>query len=115
MSTKVGLQNQGATCYLNSLIQQSRFIPELKTELYSLTKEDIFDDKGQVQSSKQVVWEITKLIATMDLHQADKIALSTKPLTDAFGWNGLHVIQQHDINDVYNVLLDGINRAMPHD
>eukprot|EP01084_Bolivina_argentea_P113120 201684_1 len=112
MTSQIGLQNQGATCYLNSLIQQSRFIPELKKELFSLTKEDIYDDKGEIKPSKHIVWEITKLIAKMELNQENN-ALSTKPLTNAFGWNGAQVIQQHDINDVYNILLDGINTAMP--
>lgn len=32
----VGLENQGATCYLNSLLQSLYFIPEFRSGLYAI-------------------------------------------------------------------------------
>ncbi|ETO30867.1 hypothetical protein RFI_06250 [Reticulomyxa filosa] len=37
----VGLLNQGATCYLNSLLQSMYFTPELREGLYSLSDEEL--------------------------------------------------------------------------
>eukprot|EP01084_Bolivina_argentea_P003488 6559_1 len=111
MSTKVGLLNQGATCYLSSLIQISRFTPEFYSELLSIEKEDIYNDNNQIRKDKEVLWQVVKILAEMEL--TCKKLISTKPLTDAFGWNTGQVLQQHDINEAYNILLDGINRAMP--
>jgi uncharacterized UBP type Zn finger protein len=39
--TFVGLQNQGATCYLNSLIVSLYMTPEIRRGLYKLTPEDL--------------------------------------------------------------------------
>eukprot|EP01084_Bolivina_argentea_P014264 26653_1 len=117
MSNQVGLQNQGATCYLNSLIQQLRFIPEFKAQLYSLKKEQIFDNNNTIKAGKHIPYEMTQLIAKMDSMQKEgnKRSASTESLTNAFGWNELQLAQQHDINDAWNILMDGINTSMPHD
>ncbi|KAK2962837.1 putative Ubiquitin carboxyl-terminal hydrolase 47 [Blattamonas nauphoetae] len=40
-SNFVGLQNQGATCYLNSLIQLYFMTPELRSSILSLTQDDL--------------------------------------------------------------------------
>eukprot|EP01132_Coremiostelium_polycephalum_P000645 gene645-798_t len=42
----VGLLNQGATCYLNSLIQMLYLTPELKNELYTMSLEEFGIEKN---------------------------------------------------------------------
>jgi uncharacterized UBP type Zn finger protein len=40
-------------------------------------------------------------------------SLSTKSLTKSFGWEAAEAQDQHDINELYNLLLDGIEGQMP--
>ena len=48
----VGLINQGATCYLSSLLQELYFTPELRRGLYALTEEELGID--QMDEFKQL-------------------------------------------------------------
>lgn len=40
-----GLKNQGATCYLNALLQSLFFTPELREGIYELTPDELGIDK----------------------------------------------------------------------
>eukprot|EP01083_Nonionella_stella_P176945 620546_1 len=115
-SSFVGLKNQGATCYLNSLIQTLFLTPEFRMELFSLTESEV---GLNLNKRKRVIVELQKLFARLqspDLigSYCPSFALSTKSLTNSFGWNAAQVMDQHDINELYNLLLDGIERQMPH-
>ncbi|KYQ88273.1 peptidase C19 family protein [Tieghemostelium lacteum] len=55
----VGLLNQGATCYLNSLIQLLYMTPELKNELYTLTLEDFGLEPEKQPENKVDIEEIS--------------------------------------------------------
>ena len=78
LGTPSGLLNQGATCYLNSLVQM----------LFNNKKirESVFD----YNSSTPILKELQKLFAKMQL--SSHAAVSTKQLTVAFGWNNSTVI-----------------------
>jgi uncharacterized UBP type Zn finger protein len=37
----LGLENQGATCYLNSIVQNLYMTPEFRSTIFKLTKDDL--------------------------------------------------------------------------
>lgn len=95
VSGYVGLLNQGATCYLNSLIQGLYNIVEFRNLVFS-QKSDI-----------PVVKELQRLFASLSL--SDYCAVSTKGLTSAFGWSTSEVFEQHDIQELFSILLNGLS------
>lgn len=136
-SSFIGLRNQGATCYLNSLIQTLFLTPEFRKQLFSLTADEVgLDDingnndnnhnnnnnnsnKPNKKKRKKIIVELMKLFARLQKpdfegeYNCNYHALSTKSLTNSFGWNAAQAQDQHDINELYNLLLDGINQQMP--
>ena len=51
----MGLRNQGATCYLNSLIQALYMTPELRRGIYALTTDELgMDPEGEDSDNESV-------------------------------------------------------------
>jgi len=92
----VGLKNQGATCYMNSLLQVLYFTNSLRKSVYKMPTEA--DD-----STKSVGLALQRVFN--DLQFSDK-AVGTKKLTKSFGWETLDSFMQHDVqvrnNSKYN-------------
>ncbi|XP_040571278.1 ubiquitin carboxyl-terminal hydrolase 7 [Lepeophtheirus salmonis] len=98
----VGLKNQGATCYMNSLLQVLYFSNHLRKSVYKMPTEA--DD-----SSKSVALALQRVFN--DLQFLDK-AVGTKKLTKSFGWETLDSFMQHDVQEFLRVLLDKLEMKM---
>lgn len=98
----VGLKNQGATCYMNSLLQTLYFTNHLRKCVYKMPTE--FDD-----SSKSVALALQRVFN--ELQFSDK-PVGTKKLTKSFGWETLDSFMQHDVQEFLRVLLDKIECKM---
>eukprot|EP01125_Pyxidicula_operculata_P016632 TRINITY_DN5757_c0_g2_i1.p1 TRINITY_DN5757_c0_g2~~TRINITY_DN5757_c0_g2_i1.p1 ORF type:complete len:976 (-),score=158.78 TRINITY_DN5757_c0_g2_i1:59-2986(-) len=82
-----GIYNQGATCYMNSLLQTLFITPEFRKGVYS-------DD-----SEQDTIYKLKLLFAKL---QASKFpTVSTKVLTDSFKWDSRQVSIQQDIFEFY--------------
>mmetsp|Transcript_12487 Transcript_12487/g.18677 ORF Transcript_12487/g.18677 Transcript_12487/m.18677 type:complete len:438 (+) Transcript_12487:49-1362(+) len=93
-----GIRNQGATCYLNSILQMMYHIKPFKESLFSIEARD-----------GAPVRELQRLYA--DMHerqnkdmQATRRAVSTKKLIKSFGWTDEAAFIQHDIQELFQVL-----------
>lgn len=92
----VGLKNQGATCYMNSLLQTLYLIPKFRRFVYDLpTQED--DTITSVSLALQRVFYRLQIW---------KHAVSTKELTKSFGWGDMEAFTQHDVQELYRILCD---------
>lgn len=98
----VGLKNQGATCYMNSLLQTLYFTNQLRKAVYKMPTES--DD-----SNKSVALALQRVFH--ELQFSDK-PVGTKKLTKSFGWETLDSFMQHDVQEFLRVLLDKLEIKM---
>ena len=99
----VGLLNQGATCYMNSMLQALYHCPAFRLLIYRMDTNSDKADKDNIPLNLQV------LFARM---QIGKSACSTKSLTKSFGWGDTETFMQHDVQEFCRVLLDNLEMKM---
>eukprot|EP01147_Barroeca_monosierra_P004541 gene4541-8565_t len=94
----VGLANQGATCYLNSLLQSLYMTPEFRNAVYR--------SEAQSQDETSIPAELQKLF--LRLQTSKQRAVDTKDITKSFGWDTSEAFQQHDVQELLRVLFDAL-------
>ncbi|XP_037936694.1 ubiquitin carboxyl-terminal hydrolase 7-like [Teleopsis dalmanni] len=98
----VGLKNQGATCYMNSILQTLFFTNQLRKAVYKIPTEadDSSDSVGL--SLQRIFYEL----------QSGDYPVGTKILTKSFGWEALDSFMQHDVQEFLRILLDKLETTM---
>jgi len=99
----VGLKNQGATCYMNSLLQTLTHIPYFRKAVYHMHTTDGEDPENSIPLSLQRIFY--KL-------QYSDASVSTKQLTKSFGWDTYDTFMQHDVQELNRVLVDKLEEKM---
>lgn len=98
----IGIKNQGATCYLNSLLQSLYFT--------NTFRKAIFQIPTTVDSEKsQSAWALQRLFHTL---QTSDQAASTNELTHAFSWKAEHIFKQQDVQELSRILMERMEAAM---
>ncbi|XP_074659293.1 ubiquitin carboxyl-terminal hydrolase 40-like [Tubulanus polymorphus] len=114
-----GISNQGATCYLNSLLQTLFMTPEFRAALFNLGPdelgriEDQRRENNDDRSSKKVriiPIQIQKLFSRLLL--LDQQFTSTTELTDSFGWTNSEELHQHDVQELNRILFSAIEESL---
>ena len=98
-----GLENQGATCYMNAMLQALFHIPAFRKCVYEMPT------TGMEDVAKSIPLNLQRLFAQMQL---GKRACSTKPLTKSFGWDSGRTYIQHDTQEFCRVLMDNLEEKM---
>uniref|UniRef100_A0A4W3JMC0 Ubiquitin carboxyl-terminal hydrolase 64E-like n=1 Tax=Callorhinchus milii TaxID=7868 RepID=A0A4W3JMC0_CALMI len=97
IQTPVGLINQGATCYLNTLLQILYMTPEFKNTICNL------------ETDNQIICQLKIMFEKL---QKSKKAVETHKLTTSLQ---LDVLRQQDIADFFLFLMHEVNTYMDQD
>ncbi|VDM49330.1 unnamed protein product [Toxocara canis] len=100
----IGLKNQGATCYLNSILQTFFFTNMLRKAVYQMPTENDDPERSVALAMQRVFYE---------LQTSDK-PVGTRKLTRSFGWENIELFHQHDVQELCRVLLDNLESKMKH-
>eukprot|EP01052_Picozoa_sp_SAG31_P026489 SAG31_NODE_2402_length_5767_cov_4.440543_2_plen_1704_part_00 len=98
----VGLSNQGATCYLNSLIQSLYMTPELRLGVYNW----VYDAAKYEPMDQCIPAQLQRLF--VELQTSNARAVDTRALTKSFGWNSSDAFQQQDVQELFNLLFEAL-------
>ncbi len=98
----VGLRNQGATCYMNSLLQTLFHIRQLRKAVYSMPTEDEDPVTGVTLALQRTFFRL----------ESSTEAVSTKDLTKSFGWDAYDSFLQQDVQELNRVLCDRLEEKM---
>ncbi|KAG8100649.1 hypothetical protein GUJ93_ZPchr0013g36878 [Zizania palustris] len=99
----VGLKNQGATCYMNSLLQTLYHIPYFRKAVYHMPTTENDMPSGSIPLALQSLFY--KL-------QYNDSSVSTKELTKSFGWDMHDSFMQHDVQELNRVLSEKLEDKM---
>ncbi|KAG0269930.1 hypothetical protein DFQ27_001479 [Actinomortierella ambigua] len=102
MTGYVGLKNQGATCYMNSLLQSLFFTNYFRKAVFEIPTEDDEPSKSVSLALQRVFYQLTKSTQPV----------GTTELTRSFGWNSLESFMQHDVQEFNRVLQDNLEGKM---
>ncbi|KAF0919160.1 hypothetical protein E2562_028458 [Oryza meyeriana var. granulata] len=99
----VGLKNQGATCYINSLLQTLYHIPYFRKAVYHMPTTENDTPSGSIPLALQSLF--------CKLQHSDN-SVSTKELTKSFGWDTVDSFLQHDVQELNRVLCEKLESKM---
>ena len=98
----IGLKNQGATCYLNSLIQTLFMTPEFRYEMLK------WDYNPSINGEAKDCIPLQLQILFYHLQEPIRKTEETKNLTKSFQWSANEVYVQQDIQELCRVLFEAI-------
>ncbi|ORX46667.1 hypothetical protein BCR36DRAFT_101335 [Piromyces finnis] len=98
----VGLKNQGATCYMNSLLQSLYFINLYRKATFKIPTE-------KEQPCNSVPLALQRVFYNL---QYSNSSVDTRELTNSFGWDTVESFMQHDIQEFNRVLQDNLEDKM---
>eukprot|EP00883_Tetradesmus_obliquus_P008816 jgi/Sobl393_1/19554/SZX64323.1 len=99
----VGLKNQGATCYMNSLLQYLYHLPYFRKAVYHMPTSENDEPTTSLPLALQSLFY--KL-------QYSRTPVSTKDLTKSFGWSTMDAFMQHDVQELNRVLCEKLEEKM---
>ncbi|KAL3828639.1 hypothetical protein ACJIZ3_017441 [Penstemon smallii] len=99
----VGIKNQGATCYMNSLLQTLYHIPYFRKVVYHMPT-SVND-----MPSASIPLALQSLFYKL---QYSENSVATKELTKSFGWDTYDAFLQHDVQELNRVLCEKLEEKM---
>lgn len=98
----VGLKNQGATCYLNSLLQSLYFTNAFRKAIYGIPTESEETYNNSAYTLQRLFYQL----------QTSKTDVGTNELTKSFGWESRHIYMQQDVQELCRKLMERMEVKM---
>lgn len=98
----VGFKNQGATCYLNSLLQSYYFTKYFRKLVYQIPTADDSPNDSVPLALQRSFYQL----------QVSNLPLDTVELTRSFGWDSDDAFTQHDVQELNRILMDRLEYRM---
>lgn len=98
----VGFRNQGATCYLNSLLQSYYFTKYFRRLVYQIPTEGENPNDSVTLALQRAFYQL----------QVSQFPLDTMELTRSFGWDNAEAFTQHDVQELNRILMDRLETRM---
>jgi ubiquitin carboxyl-terminal hydrolase 7 len=98
----VGLRNQGATCYMNSLLQALYHISTFRKAVYQLPTDTEIPTNSIPLALQRIFYRL----------MFGNTSVGTKELTKSFGWTAVDSFTQHDVQELNRVLCDNLQGKM---
>ncbi|RKO91720.1 cysteine proteinase [Blyttiomyces helicus] len=98
----VGLKNQGATGYMNSLLQSLYYTTYFRKATFQIPTETDDPLKSIPLALQRVFYNL----------QHSETSVGTTELTKSFGWDTLDSFMQHDVQEFNRVLQDNLESKM---
>jgi len=98
----VGMKNQGATCYMNSLLQSLFFTNYFRRSVYQIPTENDIPTDSVAYALQRVFYQL----------QTSHQPVGTTELTKSFGWKSLDSFLQHDVQEFNRVLQEKLEIKM---
>lgn len=98
----VGLRNQGATCYMNSLLQALYHISTFRKAVYQLPTDNEIPTESIPLALQRIFYRLMFGVQSV----------GTKELTKSFGWTAVDSFTQHDVQELNRVLCDNLQGKM---
>lgn len=107
----VGLNNQGATCYLNSLLQSYFTTKIFRKLVYQIptTSNTVVKSNKKIKKQSSVALSLQKIFYLLS---TSKAPVGTLELTKSFGWDSNDAFTQHDIQELNRILMDKLETSM---
>ncbi|KAI3966512.1 hypothetical protein MKW92_038739 [Papaver armeniacum] len=100
----VGLKNQGATCYMNSLLQTLYHLPYFRKAVYKMPTTG-----NELVAGESIPLALQSLFYKL---QYGKTSVATNELTTSFGWNTSYSFMQSDVQEFNRVLCEKLEDKM---
>lgn len=101
----VGFKNQGATCYMNSLLQTLYMVSAFRKAVYNMP----LPESGNEYSGSELSYALQKVFYEL---QFSPTVVKTKKLTESFGWDTTDAFTQHDVQELKLILCDELAEKM---
>lgn len=101
----VGFKNQGATCYMNSLLQTLYMVSAFRKAVYNMP----LPEPGNETSGSELSYALQKVFYEL---QFSPTVVKTKKLTESFGWDTTDAFTQHDVQELKLILCDELAEKM---
>ncbi|PSS00784.1 hypothetical protein BD289DRAFT_458371 [Coniella lustricola] len=98
----VGLKNQGATCYLNSLLQSLYFTNAFRKAIYEIPTDSEESMNNSAYTLQRLFYQL----------QTSASAVGTNELTKSFGWETRHIFEQQDVQELSRKLMERMEEKM---
>ncbi|KAI7847583.1 hypothetical protein BDC45DRAFT_541802 [Circinella umbellata] len=102
MTGYVGLKNQGATCYMNSLFQSLYCTNYFRKAVYQIPTENDDPNDSISLSLQRLFYHL----------QFSSYPVDTQEVTRSFGWNQSEAFSQHDVQEFNRLLQDALEIRM---